>query len=134
MKIALIILVDAKNRILLQQRTDDAPSDPGLWGLFGGHCDEGERPEDAVIREGLEELGIELRSPKLLHVWEFTDVNPPRKGTRYYYCQRWESKSEIRVQEGQGWGWFSPDEVRALPLANYAGPILELSSIAQLDQ
>jgi 8-oxo-dGTP diphosphatase len=43
---------------LLQLRDDiEGIVHPGCWGLFGGHLDPGERPEQAILRELQEEIG-----------------------------------------------------------------------------
>ena len=43
---------------LLQLRDDiEGIVHPGLWGLFGGHLDAGESPEQAIRRELREEIG-----------------------------------------------------------------------------
>jgi len=43
---------------LLQLRDDvDTIIYPGHWGLFGGHVEAGEAPEQAVLRELEEEIG-----------------------------------------------------------------------------
>ncbi len=48
----------------------------GMWLQPGGHIDPGEHPEDAVLREVLEETGLRVRhppsGPRLVHV----DVHP----------------------------------------------------------
>ncbi len=43
-------------------------SDPGIyaggmWGIFGGHMEQGETPEETAIREIEEELGLVLTAP-----------------------------------------------------------------------
>ena len=50
-------LVDADNRILLAQRPAGKTM-AGLWEFPGGKVEAGETPEDALIRELHEELGI----------------------------------------------------------------------------
>ena len=52
---------------LLQLRDDiEGIVHPGCWGLFGGHLDPGERPEQAILRELQEEIGWE---PPPLPLW-----------------------------------------------------------------
>jgi len=52
-----LALLEREGRWLLQLR-DDVPGivAPGHWGLFGGHLDPGETPEQALRRELLEEI------------------------------------------------------------------------------
>ncbi|MZP57034.1 MAG: NUDIX domain-containing protein, partial [Bacteroidales bacterium] len=60
-KIAAIILENDNNELLLYLR-DNKPGIPfpNCWDLFGGHVEEGETTEEALIREVKEELGITL--------------------------------------------------------------------------
>ena len=48
----------------LMQLRDEIPTivAPGCWGLFGGHLDPGETPEQALRRELLEEISWQARS------------------------------------------------------------------------
>ena len=51
---------DGAGRVLLA-RNSDASSFPGLWSLPGGGVDQGEHPDDALVREFGEETGLEVR-------------------------------------------------------------------------
>ena len=44
--------------VFLQHRTDDAPHNPGKYALFGGGKEGDETPEETLLRETKEELGI----------------------------------------------------------------------------
>lgn len=51
-----IVLYNSNGKMLLQHRTDDAPSDPSKWAIFGGGVESEELSEQAVVRETKEEL------------------------------------------------------------------------------
>ena len=50
------------DRVLLVKRSPQSRFYPGIWDLFGGHVEEKESPEDALRREALEELQVEIDS------------------------------------------------------------------------
>jgi ADP-ribose pyrophosphatase YjhB (NUDIX family) len=51
---------DESGRVLLA-RNSSASEFPGLWTLPGGGVEQGEHPDDAVVREFAEETGLEVR-------------------------------------------------------------------------
>jgi 8-oxo-dGTP pyrophosphatase MutT (NUDIX family) len=53
---------DARGRVLLVRRADD-----GRWAMPGGWVDPGETPEQAVVREVVEETGLRVSAPRLLN-------------------------------------------------------------------
>ena len=55
--VAACALVDTDGRVLLAQRPTGKPM-AGLWEFPGGKVEAGERPEQTLIRELKEELGI----------------------------------------------------------------------------
>ena len=58
--VAACALVDADGRVLLAQRPEGKPMS-GLWEFPGGKVETGERPEETLIRELEEELGIVVK-------------------------------------------------------------------------
>ena len=63
-------ILNDKNEILLQYRCADKKLYPNTWDVsFAGHISAGESSAEAVIREGKEELGIEVNLDKLNYVF-----------------------------------------------------------------
>lgn len=62
------IIVNKKNQILLQKR-----SDSGLWGNPGGAIELGEKLEEALKREVFEETGLHIKNPKFFRIYSGED-------------------------------------------------------------
>ena len=60
-------LIDAENRVLLAQRPP-GKSLEGLWEFPGGKLEPGETPEQALVREMMEELGVKVKAKDLAPV------------------------------------------------------------------
>ena len=123
--VAAAALVDADNRVLIAQRPE-GKSMAGLWEFPGGKVDEGETPEDALIRELREELDIEVCDTCLA---PFTFASHSYEGFHLlmplYLCRSWEG--DVQPREGQAIKW-----VRAMRLADYPMPPADLPLIPWL--
>ena len=108
--VAACALIDADGRVLLTERPA-GKSMAGLWEFPGGKIETGERPEETLIRELKEELGIVVREPCLApltfasHAYEDFHLLMP-----LYVCRRWEGI--VAAQEGQQLAWVRPTRLR----------------------
>ncbi|ABW30357.1 NUDIX hydrolase [Acaryochloris marina] len=103
-----IAILYQQDQYLMQLR-DDIPgiAYPGHWGFFGGHCDPGEHPDDAIHRELIEELGYQTSNIKLF------DLYPDPGVVRHvYYAPLTVSLSDLELMEGWDWGFFSPQQIQ----------------------
>ena len=71
-KIALVCLVNRKNEVLLQKRSDSVKKYPGLWDLsVASHVRTGENSVSTAKREIVEELGISLNDAPSIRQFRF---------------------------------------------------------------
>src|SRR6476661_7003170 len=77
-RVVVIFLVDARGRVLLQERDEHAPVAPDQWGIVGGHVDPGEDRVQAMRRELLEETGLALDGTAL-QLWYDGEDCPDEK-------------------------------------------------------
>lgn len=117
--IAQIILENDKGELLLYLR-DNKPGIPfpGHWDLIGGHVEEGETPEQALVREAREELNIELKDFTFFRKYECLegDAYP---NIKYIYSGKINIPiEEITLLEGDHARYFNRDEIPSVKFAN----------------
>ncbi|CAO4177734.1 (deoxy)nucleoside triphosphate pyrophosphohydrolase [Methylorubrum populi] len=117
LKLVLVVaaaLVDADGRVLMAQRPE-GKSLAGLWEFPGGKVESGERPEETLIRELDEELGIAVKEPCLAPLTFASHPYPDfHLLMPLYICRRWEGLPQSR--EAQALRWVRPGALRDLPM------------------
>lgn len=112
--VAACALVDADGRVLLARRPPGR-SLAGLWEFPGGKVEEGERPEEALIREMSEELGIDIAEPCLAPLTFASHTYPDfHLLMPLYACRRW--KGTVTAREGQELVWVRPNRLSEYPM------------------
>jgi 8-oxo-dGTP diphosphatase len=120
--VAACALIDADGRILLAQRPE-GKSLAGLWEFPGGKVEAGETPEETLVRELNEELGITTRVPCLApltfasHTYETFHLLMP-----LYVCRRFEGIPAGR--EGQAIKWVRASALRDYPMPPADEPLI----------
>ena len=108
--VAACALVDADGRVLLAQRPA-GKSMAGLWEFPGGKIEAGERPEQTLIRELKEELGIVVKDDFLAPLTFASHAYPDfHLLMPLYVCRRWEGT--VTATEGQQLAWVKPNRLR----------------------
>ena len=125
MKLLLVVacaLIDADRRVLIAQRPEGKGM-AGLWEFPGGKVEAGERPEETLIRELHEELGITVKEPCLApltfasHAYDDFHLLMP-----LYICRRWEGLVEAR--EHAALKWVKPSALRDYPMPPADEPLI----------
>jgi 8-oxo-dGTP diphosphatase len=123
--VAACALLDSDGRVLIAQRPAGKPM-AGLWEFPGGKVEAGERPEETLIRELREELGITVNeaclAPLTFASHRYSDFHLLMP---LYVCRCWDGI--VRPLEGQALTW-----VRANRLREYAMPPADEPLVAHL--
>lgn len=120
--VAAAALVDVDGRVLLARRPEGKQL-AGLWEFPGGKVEPGERPEDALIRELGEELGIEVKEACLApltfasHSYQDFHLLMP-----LWICRRWSGFATPR--EGQTLKWAKASDLRSYPMPPADAPLI----------
>lgn len=115
-------LLDADNRVLIAQRPQGKQL-AGLWEFPGGKIDAGERPEESLIRELKEELGITVKeaclAPLTFASFAYPDFHLLMP---LYVCRRWDGF--VQSREGQALKWVHVRELRNYPMPPADEPLI----------
>jgi 8-oxo-dGTP diphosphatase len=118
--ISVVLLVDPRGWVLLQERDEHAPIAPDKWGMVGGHVEDGEVFEAAAYRELEEETGIRLE-PGELRLWRDAEhESTPGEEPRHYTVWVAGTKitdADIVVGEGRQIVFVHPGDIGALDLS-----------------
>jgi 8-oxo-dGTP diphosphatase len=120
--VAACALVDVDGRVLIAQRPAGKPM-AGLWEFPGGKVEAGEVPEQTLIRELAEELGVVVNEACLApltfasHSYRDFHLLMP-----LYVCRRWEGT--VTALEGQSMAWVRPNRLRDYPMPPADQPLV----------
>jgi len=117
-------LVDDSGRVLLQQRPPGKAM-AGLWEFPGGKLETGETPEQALIRELHEELGIGVEAACLAPACFASE----KLGDRHlllllYVCRKW--SGTVQMRDATALQWLKPAEMFDLPMPPADRPLIGL--------
>lgn len=124
-EIAAIILENDDGGFLLALR-DNKPGIPfpNHWDLIGGHVEEGETPEEAIVREFKEELDLDLKEYTFYKKYECL-TGDAYENTKYIYSGKINIPiEEITLLEGERPQYFSRGEIPNVKFANIIKSIM----------
>jgi len=120
--VAACALVDTDGRVLIAQRPVGRPM-AGLWEFPGGKIEAGERPEDTLMRELKEELGIVVDEACLAPLAFASHSYPDfHLLMPLYVCRRWQGT--VTALEGQELAWVRPNRLRDYPMPPADEPLV----------
>jgi 8-oxo-dGTP diphosphatase len=118
-------LVDPDGRVLIGRRPAGKPM-AGLWEFPGGKVRQGETPEAAMVRELVEELGVDITesclAPFTFASHRYDDVHLLMP---LYLCRVWQGAPTAREHDALKW-------VRPMDLGRYPMPPADAPLVAML--
>lgn len=100
-----VIIANKEGKILLEKRSPFKKQSPNKWALCAGHIGAGDSPENAILREMEEEIGVSINIEDL----EFLKVairnikfNEEQYNRAFQYTYYWETdkkESDFIIQE-----------------------------------
>jgi 8-oxo-dGTP pyrophosphatase MutT (NUDIX family) len=115
-RLSVILLVDRRGWVLLQERDEHAPRAANQWGMVGGHVEDGEDFEPAAYRELAEETGVRLTAG--LRLWRdepfrYSDMEAPFR-YQVWVAPTTLTDADIVVGEGRQIVFVPPERIREL--------------------
>ena len=116
MKLGTLCYVEKENKYLMLHRIKkENDMHKGLWIGLGGKMEEGESPEDCVIREVFEESGLQINSPKLRGIMTFPkDFN--QEDWYVFLFTANEFTGELKLNDEGELAWIEKTKMNDLPM------------------
>jgi 8-oxo-dGTP diphosphatase len=122
--VAAAALVDAQGRVLLARRPEGKRL-AGLWEFPGGKIEADESPEEALIRELREELGIDAGAGCIAPFgFASHDYGDLHLLMPLFLCRRWAGTPVGR--EGQRLAWVAPHALSDYPMTPAGKPLIPM--------
>ncbi len=106
-----MIVIRDQNSFLLGKRGPGKQKAPGYWCPISGHVEPNETQEEAVRREALEEIGVEVRPLKRIATTQTRDKTTL---LHWWLTEIVHGVPTLANDENSELGWFTGEELKNL--------------------
>ena len=100
-------IIEKDDKILLAQRPEHADQ-PGMWEFPGGKVEPGETPQQALVREIMEELDTEIKVGEWIDTIEF-DYPTFHLSMDCFWAEV--TKGHLELKEAEAAKWLTKDQL-----------------------
>lgn len=114
-KIGVIVkgIIVNENKVLLVKRSNKDEINPGAWEFVGGRLEFGEDLEEALKREAMEEVAINIKIDRILYATSFKRQASRHAVIIVYKCFAKDSKVMLSEEHSE-YKWASNEKLRKL--------------------
>ncbi len=113
------VIFNSEGRILLLQRSFRSRNYPGKWEFPGGKVDPGERFDDAMVREVLEETGLRATIKRFIGA---TEARLPHVNAIQLVMEVDASGDVVISHEHEGFKWVPLSDILVLDMVDWVVP------------
>ncbi|WBQ05378.1 GNAT family N-acetyltransferase [Kribbella sp. CA-293567] len=117
------LIRDERQRVYVHRRTAERRLLPGIWDIVGGHLEDGETPEQALVREVEEETGWRVREVVMAVTdWEWEYEGRVRRELDYLVTVDGDlSRPRLEAGKHDAGAWVGPEELELLMVGRTDG-------------
>jgi|SRR3989344_740810 len=109
--VAVEAVIEKDGKILITQRSFERPHAPGEWEILTGRVDQGETFEEALEREVMEEVGLEVEMIQPFNTFHFYRGSEKAEHLGVsFWCKYRIGEVKLDKKEQINYKWATPDE------------------------
>lgn len=113
-EITACVFLHKNGKLFIAKRADTKKFLPGKFELIGGRMEFGEKIEDGLIREAIEELHIRITVDKPFYVFTYLSENDTKYSVEIDYFAKMENPDDeikINPEDYSEYRWITEDEI-----------------------
>lgn len=133
--LAVSVALERDGRFLLVLRANPPAQD--LYAFPGGRVDPGEALEAAALRELAEETGLKATNPRPFAQFDLPSRGPDGVMSHHFMLTVFRADDQggdpEALDDAKAVGWFTPEEIRALPVPQSMRDCIEMLAAREQD-
>lgn len=109
------VIIDEDGKVLLMKRSETETHLQNLWDVPGGSLNHGEKPDNALKRETMEEANIEIEVIEPIKTWTYMHDNGTHRFGATYLCKPLSEGIKLS-DEHTDYRWVEIDEIDDMPM------------------